>query len=106
MPRRHSALLVAIVLLFAVRPLLGDNTMALIAFSIVLMAVLILGLYTIQVDELVDEQRKLLAERKRRSIIGWSLALVAMAERLSQFFSSNRELGVLDSISLLLFLAS
>ena len=68
MPRRHSALLVAIVLLFAVRPLLGDNTMALIAFSIVLMAVLILGLYTIQVDELVGEHRKLLAERKRRSI--------------------------------------
>lgn len=105
MPRRHSALLVAIVLLFAVRPLLGDNTMALIVFSIFLMAVLILGLYTIQVDELVGEQRKLLAERKRRSIIGWSLALVSMAERLSQFFSSNPELGVFGSISWLLFLA-
>jgi voltage-gated potassium channel len=105
MPRRHSALLVAIVLLFAARPLLGDNTMALIVFSIFLMAVLVLGLYTIQVDELVGEQRKLLAERKRRSIIGWSLALVAMAERLSQFFSSNHEIGVFGSISWLLFLA-
>src|SRR6516225_9670972 len=87
MPRRHSALLVAIVLAFAVRPLIGDNTMALAVFSIVIMAVLVLGLYTIQVDELVGEQRKLLAERRRRSVIGWVLALVAVAERMSMFFS-------------------
>ena len=105
MPRRHSALLMAIVLVFAVRPLLGDNTRALVAFSVVLMAVLILGLYTIQVDELVGEQRKLLAEWKRRRIIGWSLALVATVERGSMFFSADHQLGVFGSISWLLFLA-
>lgn len=105
MPRRHSALLAAIVLAFAARPLIGDNTMALTVFSIVIMAVLVLGLYTIQVDELVGEQRKLLAERRRRSVIGWVLALVAVAERLSMFFSSNHQLGVFGSISWLLFFA-
>jgi hypothetical protein len=91
MPRRHSALLAAIVMVFATRPLIGDNKLALTVFSIVLMAVLILGLYTIQVDELVGEQRKLMAERKRRSVIGWVLALAAIAERLSMLFSSNHE---------------
>jgi hypothetical protein len=105
MPRRHSALLAAIVLAFAARPLIGDNTMALTVFSVVIMAVLVLGLYTIQVDELVGEQRKLLAERRRRSVIGWALALVAVAERLSMFFSSNHQLGVFGSISWLLFFA-
>jgi voltage-gated potassium channel len=105
MPRRHSALLAAIVMAFATRPLIGNNKLALTVFSIVLMAVLILGLYTIQVDELVGEQRKLMAERKRRSVIGWVLALAAIAERLSMFFSSNHELGLIGSISWLLFFA-
>jgi hypothetical protein len=105
MPRRHSALLAAIVLAFAARPLIGDNTMALTVFSIIIMAVLVLGLYTIQVDELVGEQRKLLAERRRRSVIGWVLALAAVGERLSMFFSSNHQLGVFGSISWLLFFA-
>jgi hypothetical protein len=105
MPRRHSTLLVAIVFAFATRPVIGNNRLALTIFSIVIMAVLILGLYTIQVDELVGEERKLLAERKRRSIIGWVLALAAMAERLSMFVSPNHQLGVVGSICWLLFFA-
>ena len=42
MPRRHSALLVAIVMAFATRPLIGNNNLALTVFSIIIMAVLIL----------------------------------------------------------------
>lgn len=104
MPRRHSALLVAIVTVFAVRPLIGGNYAALIAYSIAVMAVLILALYTIQVDELIGEQRKLEAERKRRSVIGWVLALAAMTERLSMFVWRH-ELGVIGSTTWLLFFA-
>lgn len=56
MPRRHSGLLVATIAVFAARPLLGNNYLTLISYSIAVMVVLVLGLYTIQVDELVGEQ--------------------------------------------------
>ena len=52
-PRRHSALLVAIVTAFAVRPLIGNGGIAPAAFSIVLLVTLLFALYAIQLDELV-----------------------------------------------------
>ena len=105
MPHRHSALLGAIVAAFAARPLIGNNKATLIVFSLLIVVLLILGLYIIQVDELIGEERKLRAERKRRQIIGWILASVAAAERLAMFFSANREIGIVGSISWLLFFA-
>ena len=105
MPHRHSALLGAIIAAFAARPLIGNNNGTLVIFSLLIMIMLILGLYIIQVDELIGEERKLRAERMRREIIGWILASVATAERLAMFFSTNRELGIVGSISWLLFFA-
>jgi hypothetical protein len=103
MPRRHSALLVAIISAFATRPLIGNNRAALSVFSLMILAILIVGLYTIQVDELIGEERKLIAERRRRRIIGWVLATVATAERLSMFLSPRPQLGIIGSLSWLLF---
>ena len=105
MPHRHSALLGAIVAAFATRPLIGNNRVTLIVFSLLILALLILGLYIIQVDELIGEEKKLLAERKRRQIIGSVLASVATAERLAMFVTTNRELEIVGSISWLLFFA-
>jgi voltage-gated potassium channel len=105
MPHRHSALLAAIIAAFATRPLIGNNRATLIIFSLMILALLVLGLYTIQVDELVGEERKLVAERRRRNIIGWILAAAATAERLTMFFSSNHQLGIIGSGSWLLFFA-
>ena len=76
-PHRHSALLVTIVVVFMARPLLGNWAMGPIVYSIAAVAVLLVSLYTIQIDELVGEQRKLTAERRRRSAIGWALASLA-----------------------------
>ena len=67
-PRRHTALLIAIVTLFLVRPLIGDGGIATAAFSSVLLLVLLFALYAIQVDELVGEQETLLAQRRRRGM--------------------------------------
>lgn len=53
--RRHSALLASIVVLFAVRPLIGNSEVAPLVFSIVLLLVLLLALYAIDVDELVGD---------------------------------------------------
>jgi voltage-gated potassium channel len=105
MPRRHSALLVAIIAAFATRPLIGNNRITLIVFSLMILVLLILGLYTIQVDELIGEERKLVAERKRRRIIGWVLGAAATAERLSMFVVPTPRLGIFGSISWLLFFA-
>jgi hypothetical protein len=85
-PRRHTALLMAIVALFMMRPLIGDRAIASATFSITLLVTLLFALYAIQVDELVGERQTLLAQRKRRSMIGWALALPAIVERLAIIF--------------------
>jgi amino acid transporter len=101
-PRRHSALLVAIVALFMVRPLIGDGGLASAVFSIALLALLLFALYAIQVDELVGERATLLAQRRRRSIIGWALAVPATAERLAVIFVRSPALYLTGTIMWLL----
>src|SRR5579863_9319688 len=83
-PRRHSAVLVALVALFAVRPLLGASGggVGAVVFSLAILALMLVSLYTIQVDELVGERETLLAQRKKRSMIGWALAVPATLDRV------------------------
>lgn len=88
-PRRHTALLAAIVALFMIRPLIGDRAIASAVFNIALLVTLLFALYAIQVDELVGERETLLAQRKRRSIIGWALAVLAIAERLAIIYAPS-----------------
>ena len=88
-PRRHTALLTAIVALFMIRPLIGDRAIASVVFSIVLLVTLLFALYAIQVDDLLGERETLLAQRKRRSIIGWALAVPAIAERLAIIYAPS-----------------
>ena len=82
-PRRHTALLVALVVLFGLRALIADTGFAPIAFSIALILVMLISLYNVQVDELIGERDLLLAQRKRRGKIGWLLAIPAVAERIA-----------------------
>ncbi len=103
-PHRHTALLVAIVACFAVRPLIGDVGAGPIIFSIVLVLLLLVALYNINVDELIGERGRLLAQAKRRRTIGWVLAGAASAERLALLFEHSRALNVAGAICWLLFL--
>lgn len=105
LPRRHTALLVAIVTAFAARPMIGDLGVAPLAFSVALMILMLVALYTIQVDELVGERQKLLAQRKRRGIIGWLLAIPAVAERIVIVVVPKPFLILTGSIFWLLFFA-
>ena len=68
-----------------VRPLIGDGGIATGAFSSVLLLVLLFALYAIQVDELVGERETLLAQRRRRGLVGWALAVPAIVARLAEF---------------------
>ena len=67
---------------------------------------LLFALYAIQVDELVGERETLLAQRKRRSIIGWALAVPAIAERLALILAPSRALYLTGSILWLLLFIS
>jgi Ion channel len=72
-----------------VRPLIGDGGIATGAFSSVLLLVLLFALYAIQVDELVGERTTLLLQRRRRSMIGWALAVPAIVGRLGLIFAPS-----------------
>jgi ion channel len=101
--RRHTSLLIAIVIAFAVRPLIGDAGDAPIAFSLALLVVMLVALYTVHVDDLVGERDVLLARRRRQSIVGWVLATLAIAERLGVLIAPSPRLFIAGSLGWLLF---
>jgi hypothetical protein len=103
--RRHTALLVAIVAAFAVRPLIGDSGAAPVVFSLALLVVMLIALFTIQVDDLTGERKALLAQRRRRYLVGWALAVPAVAERLLLFLAPRSWLVTVGAVSWLSFIA-
>jgi voltage-gated potassium channel len=105
LPRRHTALLVAIVAAFAVRPLIGNAGIAPAVFSVALLLLLLVALYAIQVDELVGEGEALLAQKRRRSLVGWILAAFAILERVAATLAPTHRMLVLGSVAWLLFIA-
>jgi len=104
-PHRHTALLTAIIAAFLVRPLIGDSGAGPILFSSALLVLLLLSLYNIDVDELVGDRKVLLAQRRRRSIIAWMLAVPAIVERFAVVVAPSRSLYLAGSIFWLLLFA-
>ncbi len=102
-PHRHSALLAAIVAAFAVRPLIGDTGGSTAVFGIALVLLLLVALYNTNVDELVGERGRLLAQSRRRRMLGWVLATAAGAERVATIFEHDRILDLVGTICWLLF---
>ena len=88
---------------FAIRPVIGDSEDVSIVFSLAMLALMLVALYTIHVDELIGEREALLARRRRQSIIGWVLATLAIAERLTLIISPSFPLFVAGSIGWLVF---
>ncbi len=102
-PHRHSALLAAIIAAFAVRPLIGDIGAGSAIFGIALVVLLLVALYNINVDELVGERGRLLAQNRRRRILGWTLATAAAVERVCVIFVRTPMLMLVGSIFWLMF---
>ena len=105
MPHRHSAFLIAIVVAFVVRPLIGDKGIAPLLFSIALVAILLIGLYTITIDELLGERATLLAQRKRRSRLAMVMAVVAIGERIAMLIAPSFLLATTGTACWLIFFA-
>ena len=103
-PHRHSALLLALITAFVVRPLIGDTGTGFLLFSIALVMLLLVALYNINVDELVGERGLLLTQAKHRRLLGWILAVAAGLERIAAIFVHNNPiLNMAGTISWLLF---
>ena len=101
--RRHTALLLAIVAMFAARPFFGDAGAGAVFFSLALLLVVLVALLTIRVDDLVGEREVLRLQQRRRSFVGWALAALAVGERLSLFFAPSPRQILVGSISWLMF---
>jgi hypothetical protein len=97
-PHRHSALLAAIIAAFAVRPLIGNTGASSAVFGTALVVLLLVALYNINVDELVGDKGRLLAQSRRRRLVGWALATAAALERIAVIFVRSRLLNLAGSI--------
>ena len=104
-PYRHTVLLVAIIAVFLVRPLVGDSKAGLVLYSVSALALVFLALYNIDVEALVGERGMLLAQRRRRSIIAWTLGIPAVVERLIVIFVPSPSLYLAGSVVWFLLLA-
>jgi hypothetical protein len=79
---RHTALLAAIVVSFAIRPVLGEGPLVSAVFSVAMVLLLLLALYAISLDELVGDHDRLRIRRRRRHVVAWVLAVPAVVERI------------------------
>jgi ion channel len=103
-PRRHSALLAAIIALFLVRPFTGDSGLGPPLFSLLIVLLLLMALYNIDVTELIGDREILLAQRRRRNAITWTLAAAAIVERWISIFAPEHSFHMGGSaLTLLLF---
>jgi ion channel len=91
---RHTGLLIALVMLFAIRPLIGDVGAGPAVFSVALIVVMLISLYTVHVDELVGQHEKLVAQKRRHRKIGWLLAIPAASERIALAVVHSRYLVI------------
>jgi amino acid transporter len=103
LPYRHTALLVAIVTLLGARPLISGTGADTAVYGIAATLLLVVALYTIQVDELLGDRELLLRQRRKRGVAGWALAIVAIVLRLGEIVSPGHQLATVSSISSLLF---
>lgn len=104
-PHRHSALLIAIVVAFLIRPVIGNTGAGPVLFSFAIVAILLIGLYTTTVDELQGERARLLAQRRRRSRLAIVMAAVAITERIAVLVEPSVQLAVIGSGCWLIFFA-
>ena len=90
-PHRHTTLLAAIIVMFLVRPFIGDSGAGPTLTTVAMLFLLLLALYNIDVDELVGDRETLLVQRRRRNIIAWTLGVPAVAERLVAILAPNHK---------------
>lgn len=74
--------MIAIIAAFGVRPLIGESDADGLIFGLVLMALLLLAVYNINLDDSLSEGGVPMLRVRTRRIIAWSLAAAAGVERI------------------------
>jgi amino acid transporter len=105
LPRRHTALLVALIAAFFARPLIGHRATGIAAFNIAILAILVIALYSVQVDELVGERDALLRRKRKGMQFAWVLVVPAVAARIAVMVSPHPRILVAGSIIWLVLLS-
>lgn len=100
---RHTGLLIAIVLAFGIRPAIGNHRSAELLYSLAVILLLLVALYTTQIDDLVGERVKLVASRKKRRKVAWILAALVATERIAFAVAPGSQLEAATTISSLFF---
>lgn len=95
--------MVAIMAAYAVRPMIGDSDKAALIFGFVLMALLLLAVYNVNLDEAVNEGVVHSARARTRRVLAWSLAAAAGIERVFLSLMHNHSLEVVGTVFWLLF---
>jgi amino acid transporter len=103
-PHRHTALLIAILAMFGVRPLISGTGGGSALYSVIAILLFLLALFTIQVDELLGDRDLLLKQRKKSGALGWILATAAIVSRLGEITTPSHLLALTTSISWLIFI--
>jgi uncharacterized membrane protein YhaH (DUF805 family) len=103
LPRRHTALLAAIVIAFAVRPLIGDTAAATFVFSLALLVVMLIALYTVAADERQETTSR--ARQRRIGAMGWGLAAFALVDRIAIMAAPSGMHVLVGTIGWLIFVA-
>jgi hypothetical protein len=103
--RRHTALLVAIIAAFALRPLVGDTGLGPALFSGTIVLVLLVGLYTIEIDTALAEPGGRPPQWQWVRIVGGILALAAIGERVEIALAPTRMLFLAGPLAWLLLFA-
>src|SRR5262249_38488312 len=96
-------LLVATVMLFIARPLVGDLGVAPIVFSAALIVLLIVSLYAVQVDERAEERRLAPGARRLRGLLGWAFGALALVERVIAIAAPDARVLLAGSLSWMIF---
>lgn len=101
--RKQTGLLIVIIAAFLVRPLIGVRGGASIVFSLAVLAMMFVALHAITVEDLAGDRGALLAERRRRRIVGTALGALAIGTRLAILVSGREELVLVAGLTWLLF---
>lgn len=100
---RHTTFLAVLVTTFLARPAFGDSGGAQLAFSVVVIAVLLVALLTVEADAIAEAGGDRRRVRRGWRRLAWVLAAVVMLERVVSVLEPSRTLLAIGAMSYLLF---
>jgi hypothetical protein len=83
--------------------LIGDVGLGPVVFSVAILGLALIALYTIQIDELVGEHEALVIQKRRRNLVGCTLFATSLAERVAVLFFPSPRLLLLGAVWWFLF---